>query len=94
MSIDPIAALGAVANALVIVDSVARQWARFFQKKPEAEVDKEYSVTAARVAPDTIRVRSSRYPEILITADDMAKLIQVVAEYEEKGKASGPKAAA
>jgi hypothetical protein len=24
----------------------------------------------------------------------MAKLIQVVAEYEEKGKASGPKAAA
>jgi bacterioferritin len=44
--------------------------------------------------PTSRRVMESILAKEEEHADDMAKLIQVVAEYEEKGKASGPKAAA
>ena len=44
--------------------------------------------------PTSRRVMESILAKEEEHADDMAKLIQVVAEYEEKAKASGPRAAA
>jgi len=74
MPIESIAALGAVATALKIVDSLTGQWDRYFRKKSKAEAAHAHRVQATQVAPDTISVRENGQEQFTITAADLDKL--------------------
>ena len=71
---DPIIAVGAVASALKIVDSLTGQWDRVFKKKAEADIQQDHGVKAVQVSPDTITISSKDHPTDTITAADLAKL--------------------